>query len=324
MTPWHFQGRNHGSNRTFGPVLDGSVHGSGVSLNRTGNRFSVLSPAEPFYFGSVLPNRSEPFSTLTSTPLTSMSTKLRDLHSSLLPLAFLRQTFRARSPNWLLSRILPHIHVPRVPGVKSERDALKDVSFLIKASQLVVIISANGSGKSTILKLLTRYYDTTSGTVLRSANLVGRAKRSRTFMHMLSEDIKFVIVDEPSSALDPGGNSLSRPAKALSFGLPLPKYFGSVLGVNDRSLWTVRIEENLAVAQVFRHHTSCCTVGNLDGIIHRIFGKLMDRTGSALIEYLIKQDPTLLNSRWTVWSGEPTAKSCSFDIGKKHCVFKLP
>ncbi|KAG2091009.1 P-loop containing nucleoside triphosphate hydrolase protein [Suillus discolor] len=195
------------------------------------------------------------------------------------------------------------------PGAKSERDALKEVSFSIKAGQLVVIVGANGSGKSTILKLLTRYYDTTSGTVLidgnpiqdyriadlrsvtasltqehtlfplsmsenigigspasvtnldkiaqaaklagakdvienftdgydtvlepvktaqlsytgrgnedlkneyekmeKTTNVSGGEKQrlvaSRTFMRMLSEDIKFVIVDEPSSALDPGG-----------------------------------------------------------------------------------------------------------------------
>ncbi|KAG2091008.1 uncharacterized protein F5147DRAFT_780120 [Suillus discolor] len=217
---------------------------------------------------------------------------------------------------------LLHIFIDRnvsfnYPGAKSERDALKDVSFSIKAGQLVVIVGANGSGKSTILKLLTRYYDTTSGTVLidgnpiqdyriadlrsvtasltqehtlfplsmsenigigspssvtnldkiaRAAKLAGaqdvienftegydtvlepvktaqisrtgrgnevlkkeyekmeknnkrvwcvsfarmggekqRLVASRTFMRMLSEDIKFVIVDEPSSALDPGG-----------------------------------------------------------------------------------------------------------------------
>ncbi|KAG1727935.1 uncharacterized protein EDB91DRAFT_1162999 [Suillus paluster] len=52
------------------------------------------------------------------------------------------------------------------PGSKSERDALKNISFSIKGGQLVVIVGANGSGKSTILKLLTRCYDTASGTVL--------------------------------------------------------------------------------------------------------------------------------------------------------------
>ncbi|KAG1741995.1 P-loop containing nucleoside triphosphate hydrolase protein [Suillus lakei] len=195
------------------------------------------------------------------------------------------------------------------PGAKSERDALKNVSFSIKAGQLVVIVGANGSGKSTILKLLTRCYDATSGTILvdrnpiedyriadlrsvtaslaqehtifplslsenigigspssatnldkitQAAKLAGaqgiienftdgydtvlepvktaylsytgrgnealekeyeqmeksttvsggekqRLVASRTFMRMLSEDIKFVTVDEPSSALDPEG-----------------------------------------------------------------------------------------------------------------------
>ncbi|OAX39483.1 P-loop containing nucleoside triphosphate hydrolase protein [Rhizopogon vinicolor AM-OR11-026] len=195
------------------------------------------------------------------------------------------------------------------PSGKSERDALKDVSFSIKAGQLVVIVGTNGSGKSTILKLLTRSYDATSGTILvdghpiqdyqiadlrsatanltqehtifplslsenigigspssatnldrisQAAKLAGaqgivenftegydttlepirtaylsyaargnealeaeyakmdkatavsggekqRLIAARTFMRMLSEDIKFVTVDEPSSALDPEG-----------------------------------------------------------------------------------------------------------------------
>ncbi|KAG2062820.1 P-loop containing nucleoside triphosphate hydrolase protein [Suillus decipiens] len=195
------------------------------------------------------------------------------------------------------------------PSAKSERDALKNISFSIKPGQLVVIVGANGSGKSTILKLLTRCYDATSGTVLfdgnpiedykiadlrsvtasltqehtifplsmsenigigspsssrdldkitqaaklagaqdvienftngydtvlepvqtaylsytgrgnedlekeyekmeKTTNVSGGEKQrlvaSRTFMRMLSEDIKLVIVDEPSSALDPGG-----------------------------------------------------------------------------------------------------------------------
>ncbi|KAF9026826.1 P-loop containing nucleoside triphosphate hydrolase protein [Hymenopellis radicata] len=48
------------------------------------------------------------------------------------------------------------------PGGKTVKPALANVSFSISAGQLVVIVGANGSGKSTIIKLLTRLYDTTS------------------------------------------------------------------------------------------------------------------------------------------------------------------
>ncbi|KAH7920697.1 P-loop containing nucleoside triphosphate hydrolase protein [Leucogyrophana mollusca] len=195
------------------------------------------------------------------------------------------------------------------PGSKSTRDALTDISFSIKSGQLVVIVGANGSGKSTVIKLLNRTYDPTSGDIIvdkhpissyriadlrrATANLaqdhhlfpvsiaeniglghpamVGDSERvvecaklagahgfvekfeegyktvlepdsdthlsfggednedlkkelkkierkidvsggerqrlvaSRTFMRLISKDIKFVTVDEPSSALDPQG-----------------------------------------------------------------------------------------------------------------------
>ncbi|KAI0770932.1 P-loop containing nucleoside triphosphate hydrolase protein [Trametes elegans] len=52
----------------------------------------------------------------------------------------------------------------RYPG--SELYALRDVSFKISAGQLCVIVGANGSGKSTILKLIARLYDPEEGEIL--------------------------------------------------------------------------------------------------------------------------------------------------------------
>jgi ABC-type multidrug transport system fused ATPase/permease subunit len=46
------------------------------------------------------------------------------------------------------------------------RCALRDVSFKIGAGQLCVVVGVNGSGKSTILKLISRIYDPTEGTIL--------------------------------------------------------------------------------------------------------------------------------------------------------------
>ncbi|KAJ7500370.1 P-loop containing nucleoside triphosphate hydrolase protein [Mycena galericulata] len=50
------------------------------------------------------------------------------------------------------------------PGTTAK--ALNDVSLSIKAGQLIVVVGANGSGKSTIVKLLMRLYDPTSGSIL--------------------------------------------------------------------------------------------------------------------------------------------------------------
>ena len=44
--------------------------------------------------------------------------------------------------------------------------ALDNVSMSIKSGQLVVIVGGNGSGKSTIIRILSRLYDPTSGQVL--------------------------------------------------------------------------------------------------------------------------------------------------------------
>lgn len=47
-----------------------------------------------------------------------------------------------------------------------DEDIVKDISFKAKAGQTVGIIGSTGSGKSTLMNLLCRFYDTTSGEVL--------------------------------------------------------------------------------------------------------------------------------------------------------------
>ncbi|KAI0297906.1 HlyB/MsbA family ABC transporter [Russula brevipes] len=49
---------------------------------------------------------------------------------------------------------------------ESEKYVLRNTSFRIEQGQLCVILGSNGSGKSTILKLVTRLYDPAEGTIL--------------------------------------------------------------------------------------------------------------------------------------------------------------
>lgn len=51
----------------------------------------------------------------------------------------------------------------RYPG--ASRDALRDVSFTVQPGESVAIVGANGAGKSTIMKLLLRWYDVDGGAV---------------------------------------------------------------------------------------------------------------------------------------------------------------
>lgn len=50
------------------------------------------------------------------------------------------------------------------PG--SDKQVLNNVSFVLKPGSTTVLVGLNGAGKTTIIKLLTRLYDPTSGTIL--------------------------------------------------------------------------------------------------------------------------------------------------------------
>jgi ATP-binding cassette subfamily B protein len=51
----------------------------------------------------------------------------------------------------------------RYPG--SEQDVLNDISFTIQPGETVALVGENGAGKTTLVKLLTRLYDPSQGTV---------------------------------------------------------------------------------------------------------------------------------------------------------------
>lgn len=76
----------------------------------------------------------------------------------------------------------PKVHSPRTGGIfekirgdvefkdvsyrADDEDIVTDISFKVKAGQTVGIIGSTGAGKSTLMNLLCRFYDTTSGQVL--------------------------------------------------------------------------------------------------------------------------------------------------------------
>ncbi|MGI6173728.1 MAG: ABC transporter ATP-binding protein [Christensenellales bacterium] len=58
-----------------------------------------------------------------------------------------------------------HVVFDRVTFSYGEKDVLKDISFEAKPGETVAVVGATGSGKSTLVSLLGRFYDVKSGSV---------------------------------------------------------------------------------------------------------------------------------------------------------------
>ena len=71
--------------------------------------------------------------------------------------------------------------------------ALRDVSFVIEKGEFVFIVGASGSGKSTIIRLLLKELEPTSGRILVGGRDLGRLKRSK--VPMLRRNVGCVFQD---------------------------------------------------------------------------------------------------------------------------------
>jgi len=70
-------------------------------------------------------------------------------------------------------------HVSKTYGGTDQQTALQDVSFHIQKGDFAFVIGASGAGKSTILKLILREEEATSGRVIVGGYDVGAIKRSQ-------------------------------------------------------------------------------------------------------------------------------------------------
>src|SRR5881275_2337881 len=86
----------------------------------------------------------------------------------------------------------PPLHVAQTPGAGAmivfenvtkiyEPDvaALRDVSFVIEKGEFVFIVGASGSGKSTVVRLVLKELEPTSGRIIVGGRDLGRLKRSK-------------------------------------------------------------------------------------------------------------------------------------------------
>jgi ATP-binding cassette, subfamily B, bacterial len=90
-----------------------------------------------------------------------------------------------------LARVRGEIEFDRVTfGYEAEAPVLKEVSFQIEAGQLVALVGPSGAGKTTIISLIPRFYDTVSGRVkIDGADVRQLARKS------LRQHVGFVLQD---------------------------------------------------------------------------------------------------------------------------------
>ncbi|MCI0397059.1 MAG: ABC transporter ATP-binding protein/permease [Chloroflexi bacterium] len=90
-----------------------------------------------------------------------------------------------------LPRLQGHVHFDHASfAYQSGHTILRDVSFTVQPGQIVALMGATGSGKSTLVNLMARFYDPTAGTI----RVDGHDTRCAT-LHSLRSQIGFVMQD---------------------------------------------------------------------------------------------------------------------------------
>ncbi|MEJ1963498.1 MAG: ABC transporter ATP-binding protein [Gammaproteobacteria bacterium] len=118
-------------------------------------------------------------------------------------------------------------------------DALHDVSFELRRGGRLALVGLSGSGKSTIVKLLMRFYDPTSGRVLVNGRDLREYRQRSVRAHLgvvlqdvslfndsLSENIAFARPDAPRADIE----AAARTAHADEFIRRLPSGYDTLVG----------------------------------------------------------------------------------------------
>lgn len=144
-------------------------------------------------------------------------------------------------------------------GYSPERTILKDISFVVEPGQTVAIVGGTGTGKSTLLSLVPRFYDPTAGTVsLDGHDLRSVTKKSlRLHIGMVLQDTLLfsTTIRENIAYGRPGATNeqileAARRAQAYDFIMQMPEGFDSPVGERGGHL-SVGQRQRIGIARAF-------------------------------------------------------------------------
>ncbi|MGG3007048.1 ABC transporter ATP-binding protein [Geobacillus stearothermophilus] len=119
-----------------------------------------------------------------------------------------------------------------------QRPALRDVTFSVSPGETVALVGPTGAGKTTVLQLLTRFYDPDEGVILidgRDSRTIKRASLRRHMAFVLQDTFLFAGTIRDNirygrlEATDEEVEEAARQANAHSFIMKLPNGYDTVL-----------------------------------------------------------------------------------------------
>jgi ABC-type multidrug transport system fused ATPase/permease subunit len=144
-------------------------------------------------------------------------------------------------------------------GYAQDRQVLHDVDLQIEPNQMIAIVGGTGAGKSTILSLVPRFYDPTSGSVMVDGRDVREIKKKslRAQIGIVLQDtllfsttIRENIAYGRSDATDDEIIDAAKRAQADDFIRQLPNGYASTVGERGGQL-SVGQRQRIGIARAF-------------------------------------------------------------------------
>ena len=144
-------------------------------------------------------------------------------------------------------------------GYSDERGVLKDIDFTIEPGQTVAFVGGTGTGKSTLLSLVPRFYDPGAGVVSLDGRDLRRLKKKslRSQIGMVLQDTLLfsTTIRENIAYGKPGATEAeiieaARKAQALDFISKMPQGFDSPVGERGGHL-SVGQRQRIGIARAF-------------------------------------------------------------------------